>query len=91
LSRSGVFSISGFSPGVEDERRHGVDQLHLEQLHGGHFGEQQPPRVAAAEIHLLQILIEAALGKEILLRRELLRQQRHLGQARRFGEPRHRG
>ena len=31
--------------------------------------EQQAPRVAAAQVDLLQILIEPALGKQVLLRR----------------------
>ncbi len=54
-------------PGVEDERRHRVDQLHFQQLHRRHFGQQQPPRIAVAQIELLQILIEPALRKQVLL------------------------
>ena len=52
-------------PRVEDERRDGVDQLHLQQLDRRHFRHQQPPRVALAQVHLLQILIEPAFGKEM--------------------------
>ena len=50
---------------VEDERRDRVDQLHLEQLDRRHLGQQQPPRVALAQIDLLQILIEPPFGKEL--------------------------
>ena len=50
---------------VDDERRDRVHELHLEQLHRRHLGHQQPPGVAAAQIDLLQILIEPALGEQI--------------------------
>ena len=50
---------------VEHERRDGVDELHLEQLDRRHLGEQQPPRVALAQVDLLQVLVEPALGEQV--------------------------
>ena len=44
--------------------------------------EQQAPRVAPAQIDLLQILIESSLGEKIVLRCEFLGEQRHLRQLR---------
>ena len=52
-------------PRVDDERRDRVDQLHFQQLDRRHLGQQQPPGIAAAQIDLLQILIEPAFGKQI--------------------------
>ena len=65
--------------GVQHERRNGVDELHLQQLHRRHLGQQQAPRVPLAEIDLLQILVEASLREEVILRIEVLGQERHLG------------
>ena len=70
-------------PRVDDERRDGVDQLHLQQLHRRHLGQQQPPRVAAAQVHLLQVLVELPLREEVALRLALVGQQRDLRQLRR--------
>jgi hypothetical protein len=53
---------------VQDERRDRVHELHLEELDRGHVGEQHAPRVAVAEVDLLQVLVEATLGEERLLR-----------------------
>ena len=64
LSRSGVRSHQRFQPRVEDERRDRVDELHLEHLDGRDLIEQQPPGVAAAQIDLLQILIEPACREQ---------------------------
>ena len=86
LSRSGVRSINGFKPRIQNERRDGVDELHFQQFHGRHFGHEQPPGIALAQIHLLQILIELAFGKQTFLRGEFFRQQRHLRQRRRVRE-----
>ena len=47
---------------VQDERRDGVHQLHLEQLDRRHLGQQQPPGVPLAQVDLLQILVEPALA-----------------------------
>jgi hypothetical protein len=57
---------------VEDERRDGIHELHFEQLDGGHFVQQQAPRVAPPQIDLLQIPIESALGEQVLLRAQFL-------------------
>ena len=46
---------------VQHERRDRVDELHLEQLDRRDLGEQQAPRVALAQVDLLQILVEPAL------------------------------
>ena len=78
-----------FQPRVQNERRNRVHQLHFQQFHGRHFRHGQPPRIALAQIHLLQILVKLALREERLLRREFLRQQRHLRKFRRMRQPRH--
>ena len=65
LSRSGRAQHQRLEPGVEDERRDGVDQLHLQQFHRRHFRHQQPPGIALPQIHLLQILIEPALREQM--------------------------
>jgi hypothetical protein len=65
-------------PGIEHEGRHRIDQVHLEQLHRGHLGQEQPPRVAVAQVHLLEILVELPLGEQRLLRLALVGQQRDL-------------
>ena len=41
---------------------------------------QQPPRVAVAQVDLLQVLVEPPFGEEVALRGDVLRQQRHLRQ-----------
>ena len=65
---------------VEDERRHRVDELRLEEFDGRHLGEQEPPRVAVAQVDLLQILVEVPLGEQMSLAGDLLRQEPHLGE-----------
>ena len=76
---SDIVSINGGLAVVgEDERGDGVYQLHFQQLDNGHLRQQQPPRIPSAQVDLLQVLIEAPLRKQILLRRQFLRQQRHL-------------
>ena len=65
--------------GVQHERRDGVDELRLEQLDGRHLVEQQAPRVALAQVDLLQILVELPFGEEIL-RTEVVGQESHLRQ-----------
>jgi len=52
--------------------------LHFQQLYGRDLGEQQAPGVAPAQVYLLQVLVEATLGKQVLLHLELFRQQWHL-------------
>ena len=49
---------------VEDERRDGVHELHLEQFDGRDLGQKQAPRVAIAQVDLLQILVEPALREQ---------------------------
>ena len=65
LSRSGVLQHERLQARVEHERRDRVDELRLEQLDRRDLGEQQPPRVAVAQVDLLQVLVERALGEEI--------------------------
>ena len=69
-------------PGVEDERGDGVDELGLEQLDGRHLGERQPPGVPAAQVDLLQVLVEPAAGEEVAAVLLLLGQQPDLRQLR---------
>ena len=78
LSRSAVAQHQRLQPRVEHERRHGVDELRLEQLDRRHLGEQEPPRVPVAEIDLLQVLVELALGEQVPLIRRLLGEEAHL-------------
>ena len=63
---------------VQHERRDRVDQLGLEELDGRYLGEHQPPRVPVAQVDLLQVLVETALGEQVVLRMRLARQQRAL-------------
>ena len=68
LSRFRRAEHQRLQPRVEDERRDGVDELHLEQLDG----RTPPPAGSArscdlAQIDLLQILIEPALGEQMAL------------------------
>ena len=39
-------------------------------------------KLNAAQVHLLQVAVEPALGEEVLLRQQLLGEQRHLRQRR---------
>ena len=86
LSRSGVRSMSGLSRAVEHERRDGVDELGLEQLDRRHLGEREAPRVPAAEVDLLQVLVEPALREQVGLRLGSSGEQRGLGQLGRVGQ-----
>ena len=63
---------------VEDERGDRVDEMHFEQFHRRDLVQQQTPGVAAAQIDLLQVLIELTAREEIHLAGRVLRQQRHL-------------
>ena len=65
LVASGRPQHQRLQPRIDDERRDGVDELHLQQLDGRHVGEEQPPRVPSAQVDLLQILIEPPFGKQI--------------------------
>ncbi len=65
LSRSGRLQHQRLQARVEDERRDGVDELRLEQLHRRDLGEQEAPRVAVAQVDLLQVLVEPAGGEEV--------------------------
>jgi hypothetical protein len=51
----------------------------------------QPPGIAAAQVHLLHVDVELALGEEMRLTHQLLGQQRDLRQRRRMSEPRRLG
>ena len=72
---------------VENERRNRVDEVHFQQFDGRHFRQQQPPRVAFAQVDLLQIRIELPFRKQVLLSRQLLGQQPDLRQFRRKRQP----
>ena len=50
---------------AEDEGRHRVDQVHLEHLRRRHLGQGQPPGVARAQVDLLQVDVERALGEQV--------------------------
>lgn len=69
-----------FEAGVEDEWGDGVDQMHLKEFDGRDFRHEETPGVAATEVDLLEILIEAAGGEEMILGGEFFRQQRNLGE-----------
>ena len=70
----------GFESGVEDEGSDGVDELDFEEFDGGDFGEQEPPGVAAAEIDLLEVLVEASFREEVFLAEELFGEEGELGE-----------
>ena len=50
----------------------------------------QAPGIAAAQVHLLQVLVQAALGEQVLLAQQFLGQQRHLRQLGRTRDARRR-
>ncbi len=52
--------------------------MHFEQFHGRDFVEAEPPGVVLAQVHLLQVLIEESLGKEVPPGGEVAGQQRDL-------------
>jgi len=70
----------GLEAGVKDEGRDGVDELDFEEFDRGDFVEEEAPGVAAAEVDLLKVLVEAAFGKEVLLAEEFFGQERDLGE-----------
>ena len=80
LSRFGRAQHQRLQPRVEHERGDGVDELGLEELDGRHLGEQEPPRVAVAQVDLLQVLVEPPLGEQVPLVGGLLREEPHLGE-----------
>ena len=61
-------------PRVDDERCDRVDQLHFQELHRRHFVQQQAPRVAAAQIDLLQVPIELSAREQIHVSRRVVGQ-----------------
>ena len=71
--------------GVEDEGGDGVDELGFEQFDGRDLGEHEAPGIALAQVDLLQVLVEAAFGKEMGLGGEFFGQERRPGRARRRG------
>src|SRR5688572_10180915 len=77
-----------FQSPIQYKRGDAVDQLHLEQLHRRHLRQRKPPRVAPAQVHLLQVLVEHAFGKESLGLEILLRQQARLRPLRGVCRPR---
>ena len=72
-------------PRVEHERRDRVDQLHLKQFDRRNFVQQQAPRVAFAQVDLLQVGVEQAFGEQVRLCKQFLGHQRHLRQLRCMG------
>src|SRR3954468_8467839 len=64
---------------VDDEGCDRVYQMHFQQLNGGDFGHQESPGVAAAQIDLLEILVEKPLWEEADFLFDLARQHRELG------------
>ena len=87
LSAVGHAQHQRLEPRVEHERRDRVDELHLEQLHRRDLGEQQPPRVALAQVDLLQVLVEPALGEQVAAAASVLGEQRRLRELGRRGDP----
>ena len=71
---------------VEDEWSDGIHELGLQQLDRRHFGEEQAPRIAIAQVHLLEILVELALRKEVRGIGQILGQQPRLRKLRRMGQ-----
>ena len=69
LGPAGRAQHERLEPGIEDERRHRVHQVHLEQLDRGHVGHQHPPRVPLAQVQLLAVLVEPSLGERAASRR----------------------
>ena len=55
LSHSGVWSISALTRALMMNGATALNQLHFQQLHRRHFVQQQAPRIAAAQIDLLQL------------------------------------
>ncbi len=73
---------------VQHERCHRVDQLRLEQLHRRHLGQRQPPRVAVAQVDLLQVLVESPFGEQAPAARRPPRAAGGLRQLGRVGDDR---
>ncbi|MNN80890.1 hypothetical protein D3C81_1976560 [compost metagenome] len=71
---------------IDDEGSDGVDQLRFQQLHRRHFSHAQAPGIAVAQIHLLQVLIQATFREQMTLAKQFVRQQRHLRQLCRTGQ-----
>src|SRR5665213_1157582 len=67
---------------IQEEGRDGVDDLHLEHLHGRHVCQQHPPRVRAAQIDLLKVRVQLARRKQIRTQKQFLRQERNHGEFR---------
>ena len=86
LSRSGRAQHQRLQARVQHERRDRVHELCLEQLDRRDLVEEQTPRVPLAQVDLLQVLVEPALGEQIL-RAEIVGQQRDLRQLGRRGDP----
>jgi hypothetical protein len=63
LSRSGVRSISGLRRALKTNGATALTRCTSSSSTVEHFREQQPPRIAPAQIDLLQILIELPAGR----------------------------
>ena len=88
LSRFGVRSISGFNRALRMNGATALTRCTSSSSTDGTSASSQSPRIASAQIDLLQILIEPALGEKIAIVREFLRQQRNLRQlARHASDP----
>ena len=79
LSRSGRAQHQRLQARVEDERRDGVDELRLEQLDRRTSASSSRQELRVAQVDLLQVLVEPALGEEVAAApASVLGQQRHL-------------
>ena len=86
LSRPGARSMSGFR---RAHRMKGATAFTswTSIISGvGHLGEGEPPGVHGAQVHLLEIGVEGAVGEQVLAARALVEVEAHLGQARRVAQ-----
>ena len=80
LVAGGGAEHEGFEAGVEDEGGDGVDELDFEEFDGGDFVEEEAPGVSAAEVDLLEVLVEATFGEEVFLAEEFFGEEGDLGE-----------
>ena len=67
------FHHQRFQPGVNDEGRNRVNQLHFQQFNSRHLIHHQTPGIPAAQINLLHILVQFAFREQVFCR-HILRQ-----------------
>ena len=88
LSRLGVRSISGFSRALMTNGAIAFTSCTSSSSTDGTSASSRRHEFRPAQVHLLQVLIELAGGKQILLREQLFGQQRHLRERGRVREAR---